>query len=286
MSEYDAIVLDLDGDPAMLIACLRSIAEQDVPPQRLLVVDNGSRVPTAERIGAQMAESVELLRLETNRGFAGGMNFALARSSSAPFVALINNDVRLEPQWSARLMERLASDDKCAAVQSVIVNDDASAVDGAGIALREGRIAQLGHGEMLSAVDAKKFWGVSATATLYRRKALEQGVNQVFDERFFAYYEDVELAARLRRDGWSFALVAEPLARHHGSATATQLGARATFLRARNRYYVARLHPVVRRSALLTEDLRRLSGHLLRGELSTFKAIAYGVVAGLFGRLK
>ena len=59
----------------------------------------------------------------------------------------------------------------------------------------------------------------------------------------FAYYEDVELCARLRARGWSLALRREILATHAGSATAHRLGGRRLFLQTRNRYVVARAWP-------------------------------------------
>src|SRR5262245_51137228 len=86
MSDVDVIVLDVDGG-AMLRDCLASIAAQTLPPRRVIVFDNGSRTPTPNAV-----------RSETNLGFAGGVNAAL-RHGDAPFVALVNNDVVLDPDW-------------------------------------------------------------------------------------------------------------------------------------------------------------------------------------------
>ena len=113
-------------------------------------------------------------------------------------------------------------------------------------------------------------WGVSATATLYRRELLH------FDESFFAYYEDVELCARLHEGGWRTAVVPVIKATHRGSQSAPLLGAGALRLRTRNRYLVARRHRGVGRiGALLREDLKLA----LRGRTSI-----RGVLQGLFTR--
>lgn len=283
MSDYDAIVLDLDGDAAMLRACVDSLLQQDVPPRRVIVVDNGSVRPTAQRLPDI---AIDIVRLDENRGFAGGANEGLRRSD-APFVALVNNDVVLAKAWGEELLRAMESDDHCAAVQSILLTADGRQVDGAGIALQRGRILQLGHGENIDDVHLDDFWGVSATATLYRRAALQRAGAGAFDERFFAYYEDVELVARLLGNGWTTRLVARPLATHRGSATASRLGRRATFIRTRNRYFVARLHPgVARVSALLLEDLRRVARGATRFQIAQIATIVAGACAGLFRRLR
>jgi len=97
-------------------------------------------------------------------------------------------------------------------------------------------------------------WGVSATATLYRRAAIG---DRLFDERLFAYYEDVELCARLREEGWRTAVLPVVKATHRGSQSAGVLGGGALRLRTRNRYWVARMHRGAGRiQSLLWEDAR------------------------------
>ncbi|MCU1347852.1 MAG: glycosyl transferase family 2 [Acidobacteria bacterium] len=264
MTDVDVIVLDLDGG-ALLDTCLASLRAQTLPPKRVIVFDNGSRTPVPARPG------VELLRSETNLGFTGGVNAAF-RHVTAPFVALINNDVVLEPDWLETVVEAM-DDGKVAAVQTVI-RRDAATIDGAGIDVRDGTIRQIGSGLPLHAVPGEA-WGVSATAALYRVVALGE---RVFDPRFFAYYEDVELSARLHGAGWRTVVLPTAKATHRGSQSASRLGARATFLRTRNRYFVARLHRGVGRvGALLREDVKLL----LQG-----RASLRGMIAGLFGRMK
>ena len=116
-------------------------------------------------------------------------------------------------------------------------------------------------------------WGVSATAALYRREALGE---TIFDETLFAYYEDVELNARLHESGWRTAVLPVIKATHLGSQSAPLLGADALRLRTRNRYLVARRHPGVGRiGALLLEDIKLA----LHGRTSI-----RGMLQGLFTR--
>ena len=269
MSDVSVIVLDIDGGP-MLRRCLESIQRQTLAPDEIVVLDNGSQVPV-------VATGARVIRSDINLGFSEGVNRAVRTTTSA-FLAVVNNDVTLDPTWLARVVEAMHADAKLGAVQTLIRVDD-QVLDGAGIAIDDGTFRQIGHGSLLNdpslARMAAGAWGVSATAALYRRAALQ---DPMFDPRFFAYYEDVELSARLHRAGWRTAVLGVTLARHQGSMSASVLRGDALRLRTRNRYWVARLHPGVGLiPALMREDMRLI----LRGRTSL-----RGMAQGLFGRIE
>lgn len=264
MSDADAIVLDATGGGAMLSACLESIRNQSVRFREIVVFDNGS--PSAVR-----AEGARVIRSETNLGFAAGVNEAF-RQTQSEFVAVINNDVTLDRGWLAATSQAMASDSKAAAVQTIIRRDEKT-IDGAGIDIRDGTYRQAGHGMPIGSEIAAA-WGVSATATLYRRAAAGE---RLFDPRFFTYYEDVELSALLHEKGWKTVVLPVAMATHLGSRSASILGKRSLRLRTRNRYFVARMHRGAGRvGALLLEDLALLA----RGRSSV-----RGIIEGLCSRL-
>ena len=303
MSDIDYIVLDRDGG-AMLEACIASIDLQTPPPSTVIVIDNGSQSPASSRLARRANRIID--RSETNLGFAAGVNRGL-RHVTAEYVALINNDVVLAPDWSACVVAALVSDDRCGAAQSVILRPDGR-VDGTGIDLRDGTIRQAGHGLLLQDLargaalasgalaranpvrrTGQHPWGVSATAAIYRTAALRavsEG-GEIFDARFFAYYEDVELCARLVAAGWRMALLPLPKATHAGSASAPLLGRRALELRTRNRHWVHRLHPSVGRLwPLLREDAGTLARLLFRGCFVDAAIVVSGVLAGRLAPLR
>jgi GT2 family glycosyltransferase len=286
MTDVSVIVLDIDGG-GMLLACLDSIASQTLPPREVIVFDNGSRTPAAERIAFR--HGLHLFRSETNLGFAGGNNEAY-RHATGIYIALINNDVVLDRDWLATVSAALDADPKLAAVQTILRRDETT-IDGAGIDISDGTFRQACHGSGVgsreSGVGTRDLdlpptpdprlptpaWGVSATAALYRREAL--GTN-IFDETLFAYYEDVDLCARLHESGWRTAVLPVIKATHLGSQSAPLLGADALRLRTRNRYLVARRHRGVGRiGALLLEDVKLA----LHGRTSI-----RGMLQGLFTR--
>ena len=265
--EVDLIVLDWDGGEA-LANCLHSINDQSRRPSRVIIVDNGSRVPVYQRLPKDLLQiPYVLVRNETNLGFTGGINRAM-NEVRAPFVAWVNNDAVLAEKWLEKLLPAVGGEGKVAGAQSIILRDKTT-VDGAGISIDDGTFRQIGHGQKLSSLrQVSQPWGISATAALYRTHALREAAikGAVLRPDFFAYYEDVELCARLRARGWKFKLVPEALAMHSGSASAGRLGRSGRRMRVRNRYLVARAHPGVGKvSALVNEDLSYAMREVLSG---------------------
>jgi N-acetylglucosaminyl-diphospho-decaprenol L-rhamnosyltransferase len=214
-----AVVPTLGRSP-LLVACLQALREDGGEELEIVVVDQGE---TAVDLPAGLAD--RLLRLAGNRGFTGGTNAGLA-AASGEFLATVNDDLLVEPGWTAALAAALDREPRAAAVQGVNLRLDRPAVaDGWGLAWnRAFQAVQLGHGETALPADSpvREVFGVSATAALYRRAALA-GVAlpgaQIFDERLGSYYEDADLACRLRAAGWTALAVPAARARHAGSAT-------------------------------------------------------------------
>jgi N-acetylglucosaminyl-diphospho-decaprenol L-rhamnosyltransferase len=270
MSDIDVIILDLDGG-GMLQRCIDSLAAQSVRPARIIILDNGSSDPVGRRLQRPSGLKTEIVRVEQNLGFAGGMNAAM-KHASAPLVALVNNDVTLDHDWIETLVPHFEREADLAALQCVLRRDEVT-LDGAGIDISDGTFRQAGAGESIEA-EIPDAWGVSATAAIYRRDATGR---EMFDPRFFAYYEDVDLCARLLEEGWTLRVVPAIKATHAGSQSASKLGARARYLRTRNRYWVARKHRGVGSiGALLFEDLKLL----VRGR-SSLRGILDGLTTNL-----
>ncbi len=234
----DCVVVNRDGGDALFRA-LASLERQTDVHLSAVVVDNGSRPEERGRLGAE-APSARVIGFSRNLGFAGAANEGIARTR-APFVLLLNNDAVLEPDYAARLAARLGADDRIAAAQGLVLSQDGRIVDTAGIGWnRRGEAVPLYGGADASQVPREPFEipGVSATATIYRREALEAvaAPGAVFDDSFFAYYEDVDLSLRLTRAGWRFACDPRAVARHEGSLTGRRTPWRRAFWTARNRW--------------------------------------------------
>jgi len=227
MSRVLAVVPTL-GESPWLADCLAALRAQEGAELAVAVVWQGGG---PARIPPGLADRI--LEPGRNLGFAGAANLALA-ADPAPLVALVNDDALLAPRWLAALLAALAPG--VGAVQGVNLDlAREERLDGWGIAWnRWWQAVQLGHGEPAASAPAadREIFGVSATAALYRRAALDAAClrpGEWLDPALFAYYEDVDLACRLRAAGFTARLAPAARARHAGSAT----GARRQALRRR-----------------------------------------------------
>lgn len=282
MNDLTFVVLDIDGG-GMLARCIESIRKQILKPDRIIVFDNGSTVPASTRISGP---DLLHIRSETNLGFAGGLNAAM-QSVATRYVAWINNDVVLAPEWAERVLSAVSASVDIAGGQSIVMRPDRR-IDGAGISV-EGTIQQIGHGQTIDQPLPEEIWGISATAALYRAEKLRSvAVNgEILLSSFFAYYEDVELCARLKKAGSRFVLVPEALAIHEGSKSASVLAWSGLALRTRNRYIVHGLHHDVGTfKELMNEDLRRVGRYLIRGHPLSAMLIAGEIAQAMIDRAR
>ena len=283
----DVVVLDWDGGESLLNS-LRSIDTQSQPPSRILIVDNGSTTPVYQRLPKDLLKNVPfvIIRNDTNLGFTGGINRAM-KDVTAPYVAWVNNDAVLSEKWLEKLLPAVSGEGKIAGAQSIVLRDKTT-VDGAGISIDGGLFRQIGHGQKLTSLrQMTQPWGISGTAALFRTIALREVAlhGNVLRPDFFAYYEDVELCARLRAKGWKFKLVPEALVMHKGSSSAGRLGWSGFQMRVRNRYIVARAHSGVGKvGALMNEDLSYAAKDLVSGRFHAATSRLRAVFQGLRAR--
>jgi GT2 family glycosyltransferase len=238
LPDVDAVVVNRDGGDSLFRA-LESLAAQTGVSVSAVVVDNGSSAAERERI-ARERPSTRVIAFSGNLGFAGAANEGIARTR-APFVLLVNNDAVLEPGYASGLAARLAMDERLAAVQGLVLTADGARVDSAGLEWNaRGEAVPVLSGEPRASAPAQPFEvsGVSATAAMYRRDALEAIAPQgaAFETGYFAYYEDVDVALRLSREGWRFLCDPAAVARHEGSRTGRRTPFRRALWTSRNRW--------------------------------------------------
>ena len=226
-----------------LAESLPAIAGQLDVRHEVILVDNGSTDGTSEWV-REAHPSVRLVELSENTGFAAGNNrgFEAAR---APLVATINNDAIPHPDWLASLVRVAAAHPNAGMFASRMVYlHDPEVIDSAGISLDPLGIAwDRGAGTPARDDEEGTVFGASAGAALYRRELLE--ATGGFDERFFAYLEDVDLAWRARWLGWTARYVPAARVRHMHSATWAEDSPLKTYHLGRNKVWlIAKNYPV------------------------------------------
>lgn len=211
MTPTVAVIVNFNSG-SLLGPALDRLASQAV--SSTVVVDNASHDLSWQ--DALARPNVHLHRLPTNRGFAGAVNFALS-ATSEPYVLLLNADVAMEEGYVAALAGALDASPRLAGATGTLVLQD-GLIDSTGITLSRARCAfdrDRGQSAPISGTippAGVEPFGVSGAAALLRREAVDE-VGGLWDE-LFVYWEDTELAWRLRRAGWRFAHVPAARAIH------------------------------------------------------------------------
>lgn len=217
MTRISAIVVNYNaGDD--LIACLRALAAQTVVDVEILIFDNASRDGSFERARAAFDDPrFRFVAVGENLGFAATNNRA-ACDASGTWLAFVNPDAFLAPDWMARVLECASRHPRAASIAGLqTVVDVPGLLDGAGDRyLAYGVPWRDLHG--LPTADfvggeREIFSACAAAALVDRRRFLDVGG---FDDRFFCYCEDVDLGFRLRLAGWTAMLCPEAHAAHRG----------------------------------------------------------------------
>jgi GT2 family glycosyltransferase len=211
------IVPSLNG-AHLLPACLDSLAGQSYANLEVIVADGASRDGTAELL-SQRYPSVRLLRLTRNLGFAGNVNAGL-RAARGDVLCLLNNDAQADPDWVAACAQVLGLHPEAGSVAARVLYADGRTINSAGDEFGlDGAPRQRGNG----AADGPMWhtrttvFGASGGAAAYRRAMFEDV--GLFDDRFFMYLEDVDLAFRAQLRGWSCWYEPAARVRHIGGAS-------------------------------------------------------------------
>lgn len=198
--------------------CLDSIlADTSEHPARILVIDNGSTDGSCEL--AERAPGVEVIRMGENRGFCEAVNTGI-RASDTPYVILLNNDLTIENGFVEAMEEALDGDPKAfSAGAQMRMMRAPDRMDNAGdyyCAL--GWAYDYGKGKKVSERYQKprRVFAACGGAAIYRRSILEQ--TGLFDERHFAYLEDVDIGYRARICGYRNLYEPRALVYHAGSS--------------------------------------------------------------------
>ena len=202
---------------ARLRMTLESVRRQTTPCH-VVVVDNGSTDGTVEMLARDYPEH-EVVALTENLGFGRALNQAIRAHGTGP-VILLNNDVILEPEFIEEIT-RTAESTGAEMVASVLLRADRPGeIDSAGIVADDETLMAFDflEGLPVQAVEsAAAPLGPSGGAALYDRECFLRAGG--FDEEIFAYYEDLDLALRMRIDGCRCALAKNARGTHLRSAT-------------------------------------------------------------------
>lgn len=211
----------------------RSLLEQTYSDFRIIFIDNASSDGSVEFIKNDYREYVDerivLIENDANIGFAASNNQGIRLAMSDPqckYIVCLNNDTVVDRDFLRNLILMAEQIKDAGSVQAKMIwGSRPDLIDSAGL---EYSINGLGFNRGAYEPAEKFEWeteifGCCAGACLYKREALEdvEVDGEYFDEDFFAYYEDFDLALRLRMAGWSSWYAPKSTVYHHKGGTKT-----------------------------------------------------------------
>lgn len=236
MSSLTVIIPNYNGLDH-LKKCLQSLDEQSMSFD-VVVVDNGSFDGGADYVKINYNKH-RLIINDENLGFAKAVNQGI-KSVNTDYVLLLNNDVILEKNCISNLLKCIEGREDVFAVASKMLQaDNRTKIDDAGDEYTlVGFTKKVGNGRSSDLyTDEREIFSACAGAALYRRSIFEE--IGYFDEKFFAYMEDVDISYRSRIFGYKSLYCPNALVYHIGSATSgSKYNSFKIRLAARNNVYV------------------------------------------------
>jgi hypothetical protein len=223
----------------LLATLLRNLAAQARPFEEIIVVDNGSEDDSAELAAGAGAR---VLRIGRNLGFAAAVNRGI-EAADAEWVAILNNDVTLEPDWLTKLLDAAAVDDIWFATGKILQAANHELVDGTFDEISRGGCAsRCGSGKLDGPAwnQTRRIRVAPMTAAIFRRQLFRDLGG--LDETFGSYMEDVEFGLRCALAERAGLFVPSAVAYHRGSATLGEWNNDTVWRIARNQVLLSAKH--------------------------------------------
>jgi GT2 family glycosyltransferase/glycosyltransferase involved in cell wall biosynthesis len=204
---------------------IKSIQETNYPKDQIeiVVVDNASGDNSVEKLKS-LGNKIVLVESNENLGFASGVNLGVSKSTGE-IIGLLNNDAKCDANWITAAVESLLEDQDIASVASKVLTWDGSAVD-----FVDGSLTWYGMGYKREAlkpteeiIDFKREVLFGTGSALFFKKDIFEKVGG-FDERFFMFYEDVDLGWRLNLLGYKVIYEPKSIAFHKHHASIDKFG--------------------------------------------------------------
>lgn len=230
-AKVSIVVVNWNGR-GFLEDCLGCLSAQSYPDREIILVDNHSMDSSVSFVREKFA-AVKIIELQDNRGFTGG-NLVGLEAAGGDFIALVNNDTRVEERWLENLVRPMIEDEKVGICASKLIIDGTNKIDSAGDGITS---AGVGFKRGLwkddsQYVQQEPVFGACAAAALYRRKMLQE--IEFFDDNFFLNDEDTDLNFRAQLFGWRCIYVPTAVVYHKVNGSIGRLSDVAVYYHTRN----------------------------------------------------
>lgn len=217
MSEVSIVIPNYNGKQ-YLGECLDSLMEQDFQSMEILLVDNGSEDGSAAFVKERYPE-VKILELKENFGFCRAVNEGI-RAAGSDYVILLNNDTRADRSFVKELWLGISERPRAFSCASRMVKmaEPDRMDDGGDYYCALGWAFAYGKDKPVEYyTKERRIFSACGGASIYRKKVFEE--IGYFDERHFAYLEDLDVGYRARIQGYENWYLPEAVVYHVGSGT-------------------------------------------------------------------
>jgi hypothetical protein len=238
-----SIIIPTFNSRKFIKSCLNSIFSQNYQDFEVIIVDNGSKDETLSFIKENYPQVI-LIENKMNLGTCKARNQGIS-VSKGEYILTLDCDIILEKDFFEKIVEfAKCSGRSIGSIQPKILNKDKKTIYSYGIYLSKlKRFYDIGKGRIDNGQfkNSEYIFGACSASALYRRQMLEEIKENdgYFDERFFFLVEDVDLAWRAQRNGWSAIFYPKAVCYHAGNSSSTNNKFRQ-YLCYRNRLYMLR----------------------------------------------
>tara|TARA_B110000977_G_scaffold24253_1_gene29509 strand:+ start:103 stop:1014 length:912 start_codon:yes stop_codon:yes gene_type:complete len=278
--------------------CLKSLEACTYKNKIIFFVDNGSKDGSGDKIALEFPD-INYIQNEINEGFTGANNIALKviLKQNFDYVLLLNNDTEVKPNFLTHLEASMNFDENLAATQPLILDfPNKNTIWNAGgsfnsfFGLSKTRFKGMIYKPKLK-IDTSTEW-ISGCCILVKIAVIHEV--GLLDNRFFAYFEDVDWSIRMTNLGYKLGVVPKSIIYHHSSGSSKKnntsnegnLSPYAHYLNVRNHIYLIKKHTFFFNSigSLIYQILKITSYSIyfiLRFRFGKFKMVWRGVSDGI-----
>ena len=278
--------------------CLKSLELCTYNNKTIFFVDNGSNDGSGDKIALEFPE-INCINNQKNEGFTGANNKALKviLKQNFDYVLLLNNDTEVKPDFLSLMQASMDSDNNLAATQPLILDfPNKNTIWNAGgsfntfFGLSKTRCKGMTYKPNLK-IETLTEW-ISGCCILVKIAVIKEV--GLLDNRFFAYFEDVDWSIRMTNLGYKLGVVPKSIIYHHSSGSTKRnnttnegnLSPYAHYLNVRNHIYLIKKHNFLFNSlGSWIYQIIKITSYstyfILRGRFSKFKIVWCGLLDGI-----
>ena len=232
------IILNWNGF-ADTCECIDSVLKSRYQNFKIYVVDNGSINHDCKKL-ANKYHQIEVICSKKNLGYCGGNNFGVQKlaKKNYDYFLILNNDTVINSDVISKLVKKIQNQKNIVAVSPTVLryyNRNTIESQGAVINLWSGVVWTRSQGQKFPFKSPKKAHLICGVCFLIKSKVIDR-LDYLFDEDFFAYYEDVDLCLRLKKEGFTVVIEKKAIIFHKFNASADKIKGFAEYHLIRGRF--------------------------------------------------